>query len=1031
MTITNPVTPAGAGELFPEITTAAEFDDLLNRLDSEPGTLFGSLLAAAGPLCDDHDRDAVARLRERLLVTTDSPYSFAPFLLHVAVGGGLLELADRLASPDLRGLVADPDAVVDQLARDLVVQVHELALRTLVVCLRAASGAGALAGSTPEERYDAFVAHTLTPSFEAELTDDFPLLVPVLRRAVRRTVDHALAVLTHFRADRHQLAPAGVDPSDRLVRIEFAASDRHRRGRSVTILVLESGSRVVHKPRDLTVDVGFQRLVETVNDLAGTDLRTCGVVPGSDRADHYGWMEFVDTVVPTEVQRLGYFEQVGQLTAVLHLLHGHDMHHSNVICDGHGPVAIDLESLLRPALADPLADPASAFETARAVMDASVQSIGILPTRVANGVGGSVDLGGIGYTDGVLSPYKSLIVRNRHRDDMSLDLEQIVLRNRQHAPTLVPESAEVPAIADALDRGFTRVWDAVAQHRDEVLALVRDAFTGGRVRYIHNPTAWYAQLLRLAAGPRFVGDLGDRMLALQRVALSRPDADPRLSRSELRDLAEGDVPYFSARVDSLTLVDGSDLPVGELLARTPLSLVTERIATMTPTARDRQRHLMRLTLVSKLPRAADRTDAARHVVRRPGRADRPDRGLALHLARQIGDELVGTQLAGTRPGDPASWIGPVIGATVEDDAWYPGIVGTGLYSGSLGPALFLARLAQVSGVPTYAAAARRVLDPLAERLADRSRIGAEPPRPESVGAYAGLAGAPYVLADAGTALGDPHLVRTAALSLPDLLPHLTHDRTYDLISGAGGLLAVALAVHGRTQQPDEREACLLVARKAAHHLVRHHAFGRHDQDPVLAKGYTGYGHGTAGLHPSLRRLAALDPGPDARIWSIAADRMAAHTRAHLDPELRDWFNEAGRTRRSYGWCHGGPGIALAHVSLVEHGLAALPHAEEEMALAANLVVRHGLGNNLTYCHGDTGNVEALGRIAAATGHDALARTAGRLAARLVDDVVPHHLASRHSRYRHTGCLMLGTSGVGHFLLRQIDPDGAPSVLTLD
>ena len=453
------------------------------------------------------------------------------------------------------------------------------------MCLRSASEAGTLAGSTPEERYDAFVDHTLTPSFEAELSTGFPLLVPVLRRAVRRTVDHTLAVLAHFRADRPRLAPVGVDTADRLVRIEYAASDRHRRGRSVTILVLESGRRVVHKPRDLTVDLAFQRLVAWVNDAAGTDLRTCGVVPGSDTADQHGWMEFVEGGVPTEDQRLGYFEQVGELTAVLHLLNGHDMHHSNVVCDGRGPVAIDLESLLRPVLAEPTAGPTaghrapSPVETAGAVMDASVQSIGILPTRVANGAGGSVDLGGIGYTDGVLSPYKSLVVRNPHREDMSLGLEQVVLRNREHAPTLVPESAEVPAVADALDRGFTRVWDAVADHRDEVLTLVRESFTGGRVRYIHNPTAWYAQLLRLAAGPRFCSDLADRSLALQRVALSRSDADPRLSRSELRDLAEGDVPYFSVRVDSRTLQDGADLRVGELLARTPLSVVVERIAT--------------------------------------------------------------------------------------------------------------------------------------------------------------------------------------------------------------------------------------------------------------------------------------------------------------------------------------------------------------------------------------------------------------------------------------------------------------------
>ena len=102
-----------------------------------------------------------------------------------------------------------------------------------------------------------------------------------------------------------------------------------------------------------------------------------------------------------------------------------------------------------------------------------------------------------------------------------------------------------------------------------------------------------------------------------------------------------------------------------------------------------------------------------------------------------------------------------------------------------------------------------------------------------------------------------------------------------------------------------------------------------------------------------------------------------------------------------------------------------------MGAAVRLIIRHGLGNNLTYCHGDLGNVEVLQRIARVTGDDPLNRTATRLAQRLVAEVIPQHLASSRSRYRHTGCLMLGTSGVGHFLLRQIEPADVPSVLTLD
>ncbi len=1007
--------PIPAGALFPELDAPADLEALLERLQTPPLGALGSLLAAAGPLHRPGRERSAAALRHRLEQVLELPQPFAPFLLHAAADH-LLDLEAALTG---RSTVADAGALLGQVAGQVTAELHELALRTLVALLHRSARAGVLDGATPEARYDDFVRRTLEPAFEQELSRDFPLLVPAMHRAAARTVAQVVAVLDHLETDRPLLAPLGVGAQDRVVRLEVAAGDRHARGLRVQVLHLDSGRRLVHKPRDLGVDSAFQRVLTAVRTWSGAQLRTCEVLS----REGYGWMEFVDSAPTAPQEELAYFERVGELTALLHVLVARDVHHSNVVSDGRGPVAIDLETLLHPVLPE---DGAPAPGSALGALDGSVAAIGILPMVVANGAGGQIDLGGVGYRDGERSPFRSLVVRDRGRDDMRLVLEHQVLTGRRHAPTVGTGSAAAADAADALDRGFTRVWRAMAAHRQELRHLVASAFAGTRVRYLHNPTALYAQLLRLATHPAFQRDAGQRLLALQRIGLSRPDADPALARSELVDLAEGDVPCFSALVDGTELDDALGRPTGVHLAEPPLAGALRRIDALGAAQEEAlQRRVLRLTFVPKLARADERTTTGRGTAGACAGAGALRRA-ALGLATSLADRFVATQLPGARSGDPATWVDPVIGTAVEDEAWFPGVLGTGLYNGTGGPALFLALAAGTTGSARYAAAARAVLEPVALRAAAG-------PAPEDdgqpVGAYVGLAGPAHVLAVAGQALDDPGLVAAAVDALDAAARQVPQDRTHDLIAGSAGLLAVALAVHRRAGSAGQRSRCLSVAEVAADHLVRTHPLG--GGDPSAGRGYTGLGHGSAGVHPQLRRLAALLPGERSTAWTTLADRLARWTDEHLDHGLDDWYVDRARERRTYGWCHGAPGIALSHAVLHEAGLPPVAGAEQSLRRAARLVSRHGLGNNVTYCHGDTGNVEALARTAAVLDDGPMRRTARRVAAHLVTDVLPHHLASTRSRYAHTGCLMLGTSGAGHFLLRQIDPSAVPSVLTLD
>ena len=1004
-----------AATLFPELEGPGDLTSLLERLAVGPTQMVEGLLEDAGPLCAPERRAVVAALRTRLQSVLQLPQPFAPFLLHAA-GEQLLRFEERLLDTDDVGHVG---TLVAHVAGHLTARLHDLSVRVLVARIRELSAAGALLGSTPRERYEDFVARSLTVDFERELADAFPLLVPLLRRAARQAVDHALSVLERLGADRPLLTSLNVAPGDPLVGLDLGAGDAHRGGQSVAVLTFASGARLVYKPRDLRVDAAFQRVLAVLATWGATDLRTCAVLPRQG----YGWMEFVPTAAPADDAELPYFERVGQLTAVLYLLGARDMHHSNVVCDGISPVAIDLETLLHPAIEARTGE--GTAPDASEVFEDSVLRIGLLPTMVGNGTGRAIDLGGVGYRDGELSPYKSLVIRNRGRDDMTLALERRRLEGREHAPTVRPDSADVRAVAAAAERGFARAAAVALHNRERLHALVSACFTGTTVRYIHNPTAHYSQLLRLVTHPLFNRDPVARGLALQRIGLSRADDDPRLCRSEIRDLMEGDVPYFCVAVDRLVVADSAGRPLGELLEEAPLVTALRRIGALDEAAVERQRRIVRLAFVAKLPRSADLTGTTAPARGASGRG--PGRRTAIRLAEHIADDLVAHQLPG-RSGAPATWIGPAIGTVPEDEAWHPGVLGTGLYHGSSGQALFLALLARLRGSSRYADAARRVLEPLACRVVVPDPPGADV---EVVGAYAGSAGPLYALAVAGEALDDAALVAAAVRGLPHVGATLADCKEVDLVAGAAGVIAVALAVARRTTDDGDRAVCLGVAGAAAEHLVHVHPLARGGDDPI---GYTGFAHGSAGVHPQLRRLAAQRPDERAAGWLRLADRLEAHTRARYDRTARDWYADGRSGRRSSGWCHGAPGIGLSRVAVLDAGLGGsrvLPGAEDELRRAAELILERGLGNNVTYCHGDTGNAEILGRVAQTLDDHRLRGATRDVVGQLVDDVLPRHIASGASRYAHTGCLMLGASGVGHFLLRQIEPLGVPSVLTLD
>jgi type 2 lantibiotic biosynthesis protein LanM len=375
----------------------------------------------------------------------------------------------------------------------------------------------------------------------------------------------------------------------------------------------------------------------------------------------------------------------------------------------------------------------------------------------------------------------------------------------------------------------------------------------------------------------------------------------------------------------------------------------------------------------------------------------------LSAATDIGEQLAALAFVGD---GEAHWTGLV---PLADHGFQYRTIGTDLYEGTAGVAIFLAYLARATGRSDFADLARAAYAGAARRNRD-----------SSVGAFTGAAGLLYTALHLAAVLDDP--IADALDIIGSIAGDVRKDRVFDVLGGSAGCILVMLQVAARYPSTD----ALSVARACGRHLVRHAVEidgglgwppGPEGGRPLL-----GLAHGAGGVAAALGQLAVVAPDPR---FTRAARRALAYERAHFVPHAANWPDRRGDgggasrpERFGWAWCHGAPGVGLARL------MTPLPEAEADVGIAAASTDAHGFGGFHNLCHGDLGNAELLvlageRRQARRRAHTVLdyRRRAGGWLCGTPDDI-------------ETPSLMTGIAGIGYQLLRLADPDAVPSVLTL-
>lgn len=958
----------------------------------------------------------------------------------------LLRVARRGLAAEYPPAIFGPPAMARlerQLLRTLA-RTTELAMLDELKAFRAADRGG----------YDAFVRSQLEAGL-VPLFCDYPVLARQVAVLIGRWATATAELASRIVIDREALATTFADGTDTglVVDIEPALSDAHHGGRRVAALTFASGLRVVYKPRSLALDAAYGTFLAWVAaqpvpagggaDVARADItgRFAALALRVLNRAEYGWVEFVEQEACDSVADVHrYFALAGGLVCLTYVLRGSDLHMENVIATRRGPVLIDLEMLLQPvgkvaaaataALpsgepvpAGPATSPTSGPGSTTPGADSeSCLTTGFVTMVESNG-GEVFDVGGLRGTGAGVAALAGRVWHDLDTDAIHVTDDATFTTRVRNAVRLDGAIQAPDAFAADLLAGFDATYRVLLAHRDALLGPGGPvaAFAGTPVRVLPRPTTQYASLLYLLTRPRYQKD-GCRWStafdALNRAVNGSHDAPevwPVLV-AERKALERLDVPHFTVHADDTAVRVGKRTLIESRYARPGLAAMRDRVASLSPADLTVQ--------LARVSRALSETVHTRY-------STEPEHAAHTELDVTSPDFLV----------DHALWIARELVERAVETPHGIGYAGwalldeTGprrhhLYDGSLGPAVFLAAAAVVSGEDRWRRAARDFANgayvAVAKGIVDDDAIG--------IGS--GAASVVYGLTTIGALLGDGTAIDLARMAARSIAPHrIARDTALDVIGGAAGAALGLLAFYKVSRDPD----ILDLATACGDRLLQTALPGDQGLSWRAPDGrvYTGFAHGVAGIAYALGRL--YDITGEHRFGRASSDGYRYVASRYLDA-AQNWpvlgepvEGVAGLGPSMVAWCHGAPGVTLA-ISL---GSADTVHAKLLDQLEPSLKTTAGASPHMAdhLCCGNMGRCESL----FTTGRRLMRREAVEGSRRLARVVIARARKAGHFCLAANGFeyrifdpgFFRGVSGIGYTLLRLAVPSSLPSVAAFE
>ncbi|WP_257349958.1 type 2 lanthipeptide synthetase LanM family protein [Pseudalkalibacillus decolorationis] len=896
-----------------------------------------------------------------------------------------------------------------------------LSMRVLIYELNLARIEGLLNGETPELRYEDFIDNHITNYKDIyRLLSKYPVLARLMVETTERWKNTVCESVEHLINDLTEIQSTFGEHYVELIDIQTGSGDLHRDGRSVLIMRFSTGDRLVYKPRSLSIDYHFNRLIEWLNKGITPTLHPVQVI---DRID-YGWQQFTDHKECESINQVqDFYQRLGSYIAIFHMLHATDIHMENMVASGEHPQFIDLESLFQNF--HPIDDTnLTALQKTSEELTQSVLRTAILPASLfKTGSFRSIEVSGIGGHAGQKLPRSIYKFANKKTDKMRMTKVAGFHKGANNRPMYKGEEVPPEDYVDHILVGFERAYMFIVKNKE---ALLKEdgpiiAFQNDKVRSILRHTQSYTTMLEASLHPDNLKNGLDRVQLfdyLWRVV----ELNQKLGHiipSETRDLLKGDVPYFHTQVNSLSVWDSRGKEIEDFYSSSALQHTLSRIQNFNRTDCQKQIKYIRTSMATMLKRWDFKEYRSEVSMNAPEKFSTQDE--FLQEAITIGDKLLESAFWGDGK-DDVSWIG--VGASLNNRWLFTPLDAT-LYDGVLGVALFYAYLAELSGKDSYKRVSQSAVRSAYDFLERYDGLG-------SLSAFHGYASVAYVFSHLGVLWKDRDYLDEALEALYKCERWIHKDIMYDLIGGVSGTLLVSLRLYKITKS----ERALSIAVKCGEHLIQNarakeSGYGWvSSMDNVTA--LVGLSHGTAGIAWALAELYTVTE--DNRFLEYSQHAIT-YERSRFIAEEGNWADLRYREERKrlgittpVQWCHGAAGIALGRLMTKKHWEDG--KMLNEINIAVDITLREGFGGSHCQCHGDFGNLEVLILASENMDDPRLMDRAQQIGTSILQEANANGWFCGIPQNEETPGLMLGLAGVGYGLLRLVDPSKVPPVVVL-
>lgn len=827
-----------------------------------------------------------------------------------------------------------------------------------------------------------------------------------------------ISMLLHYYQDAADIKKE-FNISGEIIDMESGLSDPHNKGKSVIILTLDAGNKIVYKPRSLETDGLFQNFLNWFNQCASKNLYITKLI---DKGDH-GWVEYISyDPCENELEIKNFYNELGCILCILYIIRANDVHYENIIAHGSHPVLIDIETLFHNIIVP--VDNDTAEDEIYQLLERSVRRVGILPTMVWGKKGQKgVDISAVGGYENQKVPIEGISISNLYSDQMKIDYKTYNLQAAKNIPYIKNKKVNVSDFTSEISKGFEETYFLLSDKkiRKELVDQVMK-FDNKYTRCIAKGTQIYSSLLRVSYHPDFLRSGLDREMLFSRLWRHAGDVKQlaQITPMEIEQLLDGDVPMFLTNTGKRDLYSCQNRIKENFFDKCGLDLVLEQVNLLDKNNYEYQKSFIDISL-SYDPEY----NVIKHQSITEPRVKKFDfeeqcilKEKYLQAAEMIGDHLINTAFRGKNK--DICWMDiNVLGEKATD--WNITPVGCDLYNGISGIMLFFANLYKLTGIRKYLDVTERCYVSLEMYLNKRVKYDYLSNN-ILYGGYSGESPVIYALLTLGTELGHrfkiKEMLQLINIIVDNFKNKIEKDKDYDILIGSSGLILHLLNLYKVTSD----DCYLILAQKCASHLLDNTAQIDENcigwKSEIASYPLAGFAHGVSGVIFSLAQLHRVKPS---REYISCIEKAINYETLLYNPKTKNWsdkrLSSEGKTYDELNimpvaWCHGAPGILLSRLLIKDIDMSSNIHEQinQDIETALYTTMHRGFGRSHSLCHGDLGNIEILNLAAKMLNKPEIYDFTASYMNKIIDDLLHEDWIVGIS-YKDSPGLMLGLSGI--------------------